>query len=388
MKARRKRPGRDMFYELLSPYAGDELNLFSYITFRTGLALVTALVLSLVFGAPLIAWLRARQGKGQPIRSDGPESHQAKQGTPTMGGFLILFGITAGTLMWADLSNQYVWMVLGVTLAFGAVGFIDDFQKVTKKSSGGLSGKVRLLMEFGIAGAAVFWLTQYAPHAAQQALDAGIAAQLPPDGFETSLALPFLKDFLLDLTLYGFVAFGAFVIVGAGNAVNFTDGLDGLAIGPVMIAGATFGFIAYACGTPRFANYLLLTATPGTAELAVVAGSLLGAGMGFLWYNAPPARVFMGDTGSLALGGCLGAMAVATKHELVLAIVGGLFLLEALSVIIQVTSFKLTGKRVFLMAPIHHHFEKKGWSESTVVMRFWIIAFVLALAGLATLKLR
>ncbi len=377
-----------MLYELLSPYGGEQLNLFSYITFRTGLALVTALILTLVFGAPLIAWLRARQGKGQPIRSDGPESHQAKQGTPTMGGILILFGVAAGTLMWADLSNQYVWMVLAVTLSFGAVGFIDDFQKVTKKSSGGLSGKVRLLMEFAIAGAAVFWLTQYAPHAAREAVDAGLAAQMPPENFETSLALPFLKDFLLDLTLFGFIAFGAFVIVGAGNAVNFTDGLDGLAIGPVIIASATFGFIAYACGTPRFANYLLLTATPGTAELAVIAGALMGAGMGFLWYNAPPARVFMGDTGSLALGGCLGAMAVATKHELVLAIVGGLFLLEALSVIIQVASFKLTGKRVFLMAPIHHHFEKVGWSESTVVMRFWIIAFVLALAGLATLKLR
>ena len=377
-----------MLYELLSPYGGDELNLFSYITFRTGLALVTALVLTLVFGAPLIAWLRVRQGKGQPIRTDGPESHLAKQGTPTMGGFLILFGISAGTLLWADLSNQYVWMVLAVTLSFGLVGFIDDFQKVTKKSAGGLSGKVRLLMEFAIAGAAVFWLTQYAPHAAREAVNAGLAAEMPPANFETSLALPFLKDFLLDLTIYGFVAFGAFVIVGAGNAVNFTDGLDGLAIGPVMIAGATFGFIAYACGTPRFANYLLLTATPGTAELAVIAGALMGAGMGFLWYNAPPARIFMGDTGSLALGGCLGSMAVATKHELVLAIVGGLFLLEALSVIIQVGSFKLTGKRVFLMAPIHHHFEKRGWSESTVVMRFWIIAFVLALAGLATLKLR
>lgn len=377
-----------MLFELLSPYGGDELNLFSYITFRSGLALVTALVLTLVFGAPMIAWLRARQGKGQPIRTDGPESHLAKQGTPTMGGFLILFGIAAGTLLWADLSNQYIWMVLLVTLCFGAVGFIDDFQKVTKKSAGGLSGKVRLLMEFAIAAGAVFWLTQYAPQAAQQAVDAGLATQLPPDKFQTSLAVPFLKDFLFDLTLYGFIAFGAFVIVGAGNAVNFTDGLDGLAIGPVMIAGATFGFIAYACGTPRFANYLLLTATPGTAELAVIAGALMGAGMGFLWYNAPPARVFMGDTGSLALGGCLGAMAVATKHELVLAIVGGLFLLEALSVIIQVTSFKLTGKRVFLMAPIHHHFEKLGWSESTVVMRFWIIAFVLALAGLATLKLR
>ncbi len=377
-----------MLYELLSPYAGDDLNLFSYITFRTGLALATALILTLVFGAPMIAWLRKKQGKGQPIREDGPASHQSKKGTPTMGGFLILFGISAGTLLWADLKNQYVWIVFLVTLAFGAVGFIDDYQKVTKRGTAGLSGKVRLLMEFAIAAAAVFWITQYAPFAAQEAVSQGIATTLPPENFEQSLALPFFKDFLFDLTLVGFLAFGAFVIVGAGNAVNFTDGLDGLAIGPVMIAGATFGFIAYACGTPRFANYLLLTATPGTAELAVVAGSLGGAGMGFLWYNAPPARVFMGDTGSLALGGGLGATAVAVKHELVLAIVGGLFLLEALSVIIQVASFKLTGKRVFLMAPIHHHFEKKGWSESTVVIRFWIIAFLLALAGLATLKLR
>lgn len=377
-----------MLYEFLAPYAGDDLNLFSYITFRTGLALATALILSLIFGAPMIAWLRRKQGKGQPIREDGPASHMSKKGTPTMGGFLILFGISAGTLLWADLSNQYVWIVFLVTLMFGAVGFIDDYQKVTKRGTAGLSGKARLVMEFVIAGAAVYWITQYAPLAAREAVEGGLAASMPPDKFEQSLALPFLKDFLLDLTLAGFIAFGAFVIVGAGNAVNFTDGLDGLAIGPVMIAGATFGFIAYACGTPRLANYLLLTATPGTAELAVVMGSFVGGGLGFLWYNAPPAKVFMGDTGSLALGGGLGAMAVCVKHELVLAIVGGLFLLEALSVIIQVASFKMTGKRVFLMAPIHHHFEKLGWSESTVVIRFWIIAFLLALVGLATLKLR
>jgi phospho-N-acetylmuramoyl-pentapeptide-transferase len=376
-----------MLFELLSPYAG-ELNLFSYITFRTGLALVTALLLTLVFGAPMIAWLRKKQGKGQPIREDGPASHFSKKGTPTMGGFLILFGLAAGVLAWGDLKNQYVWIVFLVTLAFGAVGFIDDFQKVTKRSTGGLSGRVRLLMEFVVAAGAVFWVTQYAPFAAEQAVSSGITTEMPPANFQQSLALPFVKNILLDLTLYGFIAFGALVITGAGNAVNFTDGLDGLAIGPVMIAAATFGFIAYACGTPRFANYLLLTATPGTAELAVVAGALVGAGMGFLWYNAPPAKVFMGDTGSLALGGCLGAMAVCVKHELVLAIVGGLFVFEALSVIIQVTSFKLFKKRVFLMAPVHHHFEKLGWSETTVVIRFWIIAFFLALVGLATLKLR
>jgi phospho-N-acetylmuramoyl-pentapeptide-transferase len=376
-----------MLYELLSPYAGDDLNLFSYITFRTGLALVTALFISLVFGGPLINWLRARQGRGQPIREVGP-AHASKKGTPTMGGFLILLGLSAAVLMWADLSNQYVWIVFAVTLLFGGVGFIDDYQKVTRKGSAGLSGKARLVMEFAIAAGAVFWVTQYAPEAARDFVETGLTRGMPPENFEQSLAVPFLKDFLLDLSLYGFIAFGAFVIVGAGNAVNFTDGLDGLAIGPVMIAAATFGFIAYVCGTPRFANYLLLTLTPGTAELAVVMGALVGAGMGFLWYNAPPARIFMGDTGSLALGGCLGAIAVCVKHEIVLAIVGGLFVIEALSVMIQVASFKLTGRRVFLMAPIHHHFEKLGWSESTVVIRFWIVAFLLALVGLATLKLR
>jgi phospho-N-acetylmuramoyl-pentapeptide-transferase len=376
-----------MLYDLLSPYTG-ELNLFSYITFRTGLALATALILTLLFGHPMILWLRQRQGKGQPIREDGPASHMSKKGTPTMGGFLILFGIATGTLLWADLRNQYVWIVFLVTLAFGAVGFIDDYQKVTKTGAKGLSGKVRLLMEFVIAGAVVYWITQYAPQVAETAVANRMLSEPPPENFETSLALPFLKNFLYDLTLWGFIAFGAFIIVGAGNAVNFTDGLDGLAIGPVMIAGATFGFIAYACGTPRFADYLLLTPTPGTAELAVVMGSLVGGGLGFLWYNTPPARVFMGDTGSLALGGGLGTMAVCTKHELVLGIVGGLFVLEALSVMIQVLWFKLTKKRIFLMAPIHHHFEKLGWSEPTVVIRFWIIAFLLALAGLATLKLR
>jgi len=376
-----------MLYELLSPYQG-AMNLFSFITFRVALALATGLILTLLFGHPLILWLRQKQGKGQPIRSDGPESHQSKKGTPTMGGFLILFGILSGTLFWADLKNQYVWIVLFVTVGFCAVGFIDDYQKVTKKGTAGLSGKVRLLMEFVIAGIAVFWVSHYAQETTAAALAAGTLAAAPQPGFATGLALPFLKDFMFDLTIYGFIAFGAFVIVGAGNAVNFTDGLDGLAIGPVMIAGATFGFIAYATGTPRFADYLLLPPTPGTAELAVVMGALVGGGLGFLWYNTPPAKIFMGDTGSLALGGCLGAMAVCVKHEIVLAIVGGLFLLEALSVIIQVISYKTTKKRVFLMAPIHHHFEKLGWSESTVVIRFWIIAFLLALAGLATLRLR
>ena len=376
-----------MLYHLLSPYTG-ELNLFSFITFRVALALATGLILTMLFGHPMILWLRKRQGKGQPIRTDGPESHLAKKGTPTMGGFLILFGILSGTLLWADLTNQYIWIVLFVTIGFCFVGFIDDYQKVTKRGTAGLSGKVRLLMEFAIAGAAVFWISTYAQSNTDAALAAGVLKVAPQEGFATGLALPFFKDFMFDLTIYGFIAFGAFVIVGAGNAVNFTDGLDGLAIGPVMIAGATFGFIAYATGTPRFADYLLLSPTPGTAELAVVMGALMGGGLGFLWYNAPPAKVFMGDTGSLALGGCLGAMAVCTKHELVLAIVGGLFLFEALSVIIQILYFKATGKRFFKMAPVHHHFEKLGWSEPTVVIRFWIIAFLLALLGLATLRLR
>lgn len=376
-----------MLYHLLSPYTG-ELNLFSFVTFRVALGLTTGLVLTMLFGYPMILWLRKKQGKGQPIRADGPESHLAKKGTPTMGGFLILFGILSGTLLWADLTNQYIWIVLFVTIGFCFVGFIDDYQKVTKKGTAGLSGKVRLLMEFAIAGIAVWWISVYAQATTDAALAAGTLAVAPQDGFATGLALPFLKDFMFDLTIYGFIAFGAFVIVGAGNAVNFTDGLDGLAIGPVMIAAATFGFIAYATGTPRFADYLLLSPTPGTAELSVVMGSLVGGGLGFLWFNAPPAKVFMGDTGSLALGGCLGAMAVCVKHEIVLAIVGGLFLLEALSVIIQVVYFKATGKRFFKMAPIHHHFEKLGWSEPTVVIRFWIIAFLLALVGLATLRLR
>lgn len=376
-----------MLYHLLSPYGGD-LNLFSFITFRVALALATGLILAMLFGHPMILWLRRKQGKGQPIRSDGPESHQTKKGTPTMGGFLIMFGILSGTLLWADLTNQYIWIVLFVTVGFCAVGFIDDYQKVTKRGTAGLSGRVRLLMEFAIAAIAVFWISAYAQETTAQALANGTLMDPPLDGYATGLALPFLKDFMFDLTIYGFIAFGAFVIVGAGNAVNFTDGLDGLAIGPVMIAGATFGFIAYATGTPRLADYLLLTPTPGTAELAVVMGALVGGGLGFLWYNTPPAKVFMGDTGSLALGGCLGAMAVCVKHEIVLAIVGGLFLFEALSVIIQVLYFKATGKRFFRMAPIHHHFEKMGWSEPTVVIRFWIIAFLLALAGLATLRLR
>ncbi|WP_099864633.1 phospho-N-acetylmuramoyl-pentapeptide-transferase [Pararhizobium haloflavum] len=352
-------------------------NLFRYITFRTGGALFTSALIVFLFGPRIIASLRIRQGRGQPIRADGPQTHFKKAGTPTMGGLMILSGIIGSSLLWADLSSIYVVVTLIVTLSFGAIGFYDDYLKVTKQSHMGFSGKARLGIEFLIAAIAVFFIMQ-----ATLTSTAENSAT-----FGSSLAFPFFKDFFIDLGLF-FVVFGAFVIVGAGNAVNLTDGLDGLAIGPVMIAAAAFGTIAYLSGNAMFANYLQINFVPGTGELSVVLGAVIGAGLGFLWFNAPPAAIFMGDTGSLALGGLIGTVAVATKHEIVMAIIGGLFVMEALSVMIQVGVFKMTGKRVFLMAPIHHHFEKKGWTESQVVVRFWIIAIILALLGLATLKLR
>ena len=351
-------------------------NLVRYITFRTGAALFTSALVVFLFGPAMIASLRVRQGKGQPIRADGPQTHFKKAGTPTMGGLMILAGIVVSSLLWADLSNVYVVATLLVTLGFGAIGFYDDYLKVTKQTEKGFSGKARLGIEFLIAGIAVYFMMS-------TALSSG------PQGstFGSSIAFPFFKDFLIDLGIF-FVLFGGFVIVGAGNAVNLTDGLDGLAIVPVMIAAASFGVIAYLAGNAVFSNYLQINFTPGTGELAVVLGAVIGAGLGFLWFNAPPAAIFMGDTGSLALGGLIGSVAVATKHEIVMAIIGGLFVMETLSVIIQVGYFKLTGKRVFLMAPIHHHFEKLGWTESQVVIRFWIIAVGLAMLGLSTLKLR
>jgi len=346
-------------------------NIFRYITFRTGGALITALLFVFLFGPAIIRSLRIRQGKGQPIRADGPERHLLqKQGTPTMGGLMILSGVTVATLLWGNLHNPYVWVVLIVTLVYGAVGLYDDYLKVTRQSVEGSGGRVRLLIEGAVALIATW-----------------IIASVGQAPLSTALAIPFFKNVLIDLG-WLFVPFGAFIIVGAGNAVNLTDGLDGLAIVPVMIAAATFGFISYFVGNVLFAEYLQIHFVQGTGELAVVCGALVGAGLGFLWFNAPPAQIFMGDTGSLALGGALGTIAVATKHELVLAIVGGLFVLEAVSVIVQVASFRLPGKRVFRMAPLHHHYEQKGWAESTVVIRFWIIAVVLALLGLATLKLR
>ncbi len=362
-----------MLFHLLYPLADQfaPLNVFRYLTFRTGGAVITALIVSFVIGPPLIRMLRKRQAEGQPIREDGPEGHLlTKRGTPTMGGFLILSALLVSTLLWADLSNGFIWVALMVTVSYGAIGFLDDFRKVVYRDSKGLPGKGKLLLQVAIALSAALWINE-----------------LTPPELRNMLAVPFFKDLLLNLGV-AYTLLAILVVVGASNAVNLTDGLDGLAIVPVMIATGVFALIAYLAGNAIFSNYLQIHYVPGAGELAVFCGALVGAGLGFLWFNAPPARVFMGDTGSLSLGGALGAMSVITKHELVLAIVGGLFVLETVSVIVQVVSFKLTGRRVFRMAPLHHHFEKKGWAEPTIVIRFWIIASILALAGLSTLKLR
>jgi phospho-N-acetylmuramoyl-pentapeptide-transferase len=358
---------------LLSPLADDFIlfNLARYLTFRAGAACMTALFVALVLGKSVINWLRSFQRGGQPIREDGPESHLlTKKGTPTMGGVLILLSLSVSVLLWADLRNGFVWAVLFVTLGYGALGFVDDWLKVTKRNTKGVSGRAKLAAQAGIAFVAALWFMW-----------------LLPAGLSDNMAVPFFKETLIPLSiLFPFVA--AFVMMGSSNAVNLTDGLDGLAIVPVMIAAAVFALIAYLVGNRIFADYLQLHGVPGAGELAVFCSALIGASLGFLWFNAPPAAVFMGDTGSLALGGALGSIAVATKHEIVLAIVGGLFVVETLSVVIQVFWFKRTGRRVFLMAPLHHHFEKKGWAEPTIVIRFWIIAMVLGLIGLSTLKIR
>jgi phospho-N-acetylmuramoyl-pentapeptide-transferase len=362
-----------MFHYFLFPLANDIsiFNVFRYITFRAGGALLTALLIAFLMGSRMIDWLRLRQGKGQPIRSDGPQRHVVeKQGTPTMGGLLILLPAVGATLLWADLTDLYVWIVLLVTISFGLLGFVDDYMKVTKRSSDGVSGRIKLAVQIVVALAASYAIMK-----------------LEEPGLSGAVTIPFFKTALLQLGWF-FLAFGALVVVGASNAVNLTDGLDGLATVPVIIAALAFALIAYLVGNIKFADYLQLHYVAGTGELAVFLAALIGGGLGFLWYNAPPAMVFMGDTGSLALGGALGTVAVATKHEIVLAIVGGLFVMEAVSVIVQVVSFKTTGKRVFRMAPIHHHFEQLGWKEPTIVIRFWIIAVVLALIGLSTLKLR
>jgi phospho-N-acetylmuramoyl-pentapeptide-transferase len=349
---------------------GDFFNLFRYITFRAGLAFATSLMFGFIFGQPLINLLRRKQGKGQPIRDDGPISHLAKAGTPTMGGLLILSALIFSTLLWARLNTPYVWIVLGVTTAFGLIGFADDYAKVSKQNTKGVSSKLRIFLGLVIAALATY----------------GVSYFHPPE-LAHQLALPVFKNLLIPMGLF-FLPFGIIVIVGSANAVNLTDGLDGLAIMPVMIAAGTFGVISYLVGNYNFAEYLGLHFVPGTGEILIFCAALFGAGLGFLWYNAPPAAVFMGDTGSLALGGALGAISICTKHEIVLAIVGGLFVVEALSVIIQVLYFKCTGKRMFLMAPIHHHYEKKGWAEPQIVIRFWIISLILAMIGLATLKVR
>ncbi|ADM09994.1 phospho-N-acetylmuramoyl-pentapeptide-transferase [Parvularcula bermudensis HTCC2503] len=368
-----------MLYHLLTPFAEEIIlfNVFNYITFRTGGALMTALLISFVIGPPLIRWMRVRQGKGQPIRTDGPQSHIIeKAGTPTMGGVLILLSVVIAVLLWAPLDNPYVWTVLGVTVGFGLLGFVDDYLKVTKQNTKGVVGSSKLVFQFALAllaGAVCVAVLR-----STEGVDPAVA---------TAVDVPFIKEWMIPLGLFIY-PFAALVIVGSSNAVNMTDGLDGLAIVPVMIAAASFALIAYLVGRADYTAYLGLIYVPGVGELAVIGGAILGAGLGFLWFNAPPAMIFMGDTGSLSLGGALGAIAVAVKHEIVLAIIGGLFVFEAVSVMIQIASFKLTGKRVFRMAPVHHHFEQLGWKESTIVIRFWIIAVILALIGLSSLKLR
>lgn len=361
-----------MLYNLLSPLADDFIffNLFRYLTFRTGGAIVTALVICFLIGPSLIRWLKFKQSGATNIRRYLEEAHAKKAGTPTMGGLMILLSVTLSTLLWADLANPLVWIAILVMVGYGGIGFADDYIKLVYKGSGGLSGRMKILFQILIGVVATFCI---------------MAAM--PEHMNTHLAIPFFKHFFINLGWF-FIPWVLFVLIGASNAVNLTDGLDGLAIVPVAIAAASFGLIAYLVGRLDFATYLNVPFVPGTGELAVLCGALIGGSMGFLWYNAPPAAIFMGDTGSLAMGGVLAAIAIMTKHELVLAIIGGLFVMEAVSVILQVASFKLTGKRMFAMAPIHHHFEKKGWSESTIVIRFWIIAMILALIGLSTLKLR
>ena len=358
-----------MLYELLPNLNLPGFTLFQFLTSRSGAALFTALIICFITGKPIISWLSSKQPEGQPIRDDGPEQHFKKKGTPTMGGAMILLAITFSTLLWADLSEDLVWAALLATLGFGIIGFFDDFSKLRRRNANGIGSRHKLILQFIISLLVVIYI-----------------ALNTRDEIAFTLDFPLIKTLALDLGLF-YLALGIFVLIGTSNAVNLTDGLDGLAIVPIMIAAASFGFIAYITGRADFSDYLQLIHIPGAGELSVVLASAIGAGMGFLWFNAPPAKVFMGDTGSLSMGALIGTVAIIIKHELVLVIIGGLFVLEALSVIIQVTSFKMTGKRVFRMAPIHHHYEKKGWSESTIVIRFWIISAILALIGLATLKI-
>ena len=363
-----------MLYSLLISFIEDYsfLNIVVYLSFRSGAALITSLSIVFIFAPKIIDWLKANQKEGQPIREDGPSWHiEMNRGTPTMGGVIILGALIISTLLWADLSNVYIWIVLYITFGFGLIGFIDDYLKVSKNNHKGLSGRLKLIFQFSIVIAATIWIYMISDKALQ-----GI------------LAFPFAKNYTIYLGIVFWCIFTSLVVIGSSNAVNLTDGLDGLAIVPIIIAAGVFGIIAYLVGNTIFSNYLNLFYVEGSGELIILCSSLVGAGIGFLWFNAPPASVFMGDTGSLSTGAALGIISVIIKHEIVLAIVGGLFVLEAVSVIVQVLSFQLTGKRIFKMAPLHHHFEKKGWSESTVVIRFWIIAVILGLIGLVTLKLR
>ncbi len=361
-----------MLYSLLYPYARDLpiLNVFRYLTFRTAMAAVTALLLALVLGPPMIRLLRRRQ-IGQSIREAGPKSHLSKAGTPTMGGLLILLAVIVATFLWMDLSNRFVWIALGTLVALGLVGFADDFMKFAKRRSLGLTGRGKLLPQILVALAIAWAIRQWAGHGS----------------VSTLVTFPFLKRLVVDLGVL-YLPFVATVVVGSSNAVNLTDGLDGLAIGSVGIAAGTYAILAYVTGNALTARYLQIPFVPQSGELAVFCGALVGASLGFLWFNCHPAEVFMGDVGSLPLGGAIAAVAVMTKHEVLLAIVGGLFVLEALSVIIQVVSFQSTGKRVFRMAPLHHHFELAGWAESRVIIRFWILSILFAVLGLSTLKLR
>ena len=397
-----------MLYEWLAADSGF-FNLLNYITFRAGAAVVTAFLVTVVFGDVIINMLRARQGKGQPIRDLSLEQQLSKQGTPTMGGVLIWIGLLVGVLLWGNLRNPYVWVVLFVTLSYALLGFLDDYAKVTKQSADGVSARARLLIGFGIAAVACAFIMGLhgahtpAGHAEWGPLNglaetiAGMAPKTsiqPADpAFSGGVAVPFVNNYFLPLGGF-FILFGMIVVVGSANAVNFTDGLDGLAIVPMTFAAAAYAMIAYLTGNFVFAEYLGIQFAPGAGEISVLLGAMIGAGMGFLWFNAYPAKVFMGDTGSLGLGGMLGVVAVATKHEFALVIIGGLFVMEALSVMMQVGWFKITkrltgtGKRIFLMAPLHHHFQKKNWPETRVVARFWILSVLFALAGLATLKLR
>jgi phospho-N-acetylmuramoyl-pentapeptide-transferase len=357
-----------LILELIDQYSF--LNVFKYLTFRTGLAIFTSMVVVLVVGTPFINFFSARQIL-DPIREDGPSEHIIKKiGTPTMGGVLILLGLFSGILFWGDLSNSYIWFLLFIVTSFGLLGAYDDYRKIKFKNSSGISFKFKIISQIIIAIIGILMISHYSQN-----------EEL------TNLYFPFFKDIVINLGWF-FIPFSVFIIVGSSNAVNLTDGLDGLATVPVILVAGCFAFISYVTGNIVFSEYLQISYIEGTGEVSVFCGSIIGACLGFLWFNAPPAKIFMGDTGSLALGGSLGAIGIITKHEIVLAITGGLFVLEAVSVIVQVLSFKITGKRVFRMAPIHHHFEKKGWAESTVVIRFWIISIILAMIGLATLKLR